>query len=123
MRLRVQQPAGGAGCAGGPGSLHLPSHQPEVCLPRGRGSLAAAGEQHQQVREGPIHQIFRRVLKREFIHSVECFCVPPNRKFLLTKPMHMAAEDSGVCQLHSISEDSVSSGHGASSGTQNDKDV
>ncbi|XP_070694357.1 von Willebrand factor A domain-containing protein 8 [Pempheris klunzingeri] len=38
-----------------------------------------------------------------------------NKKFLLTKPMHMAAEDSGVCQLHSISEDSVSSGHGASS--------
>lgn len=37
-------------------------------------------------------------------------CVPPNRKFLLTKPMHMAAEDSEVCQLHSISEDSVSSG-------------
>lgn len=28
----------------------------------------------------------------------------------------MAAEDSGVCQLHSISEDSVNSGHGTSSG-------
>lgn len=28
----------------------------------------------------------------------------------------MAAEDSGVCQLHGISEDSVSSGHGATSG-------
>lgn len=32
------------------------------------------------------------------------------RKFLLTKPMHMAPEDSGVCQLHSITEDLVSSG-------------
>ncbi|XP_020791891.2 von Willebrand factor A domain-containing protein 8 [Boleophthalmus pectinirostris] len=38
-----------------------------------------------------------------------------NKKFLLTKPMHMAAEDSGVCQLHSINEEAVSSGHGVSS--------
>lgn len=44
--------------------------------------------------------------------------VLPTSKFLLTKPMHMAAEDSGVCQLHSITEDPVSSGHGATSGTQ-----
>lgn len=48
--LFVQKPAGGAGCAGGPGSLHLPPHQPEVRLPGGRRSVAAAGEQHQQVR-------------------------------------------------------------------------
>lgn len=53
----VQQPAGCAGRAGGPGSLHLPSHQPEVCLPRGRGPLAAAGEQHQQVSEGRISHL------------------------------------------------------------------
>ncbi|XP_077946619.1 von Willebrand factor A domain-containing protein 8 isoform X1 [Gasterosteus aculeatus] len=38
-----------------------------------------------------------------------------NKKFLLTKPMHMTAEEAGVCQLHSISEDSASSGHGATS--------
>ncbi|TNN79078.1 von Willebrand factor A domain-containing protein 8 [Liparis tanakae] len=35
-----------------------------------------------------------------------------NKKFLLTKPMHMMAGDSGVCQLHAIGEDGVSSGHG-----------
>ncbi|XP_033842695.1 von Willebrand factor A domain-containing protein 8 [Periophthalmus magnuspinnatus] len=37
-----------------------------------------------------------------------------NKKFLLTKPLHMAAEASSVCQLHSVSEDAVSSGHGVS---------
>lgn len=40
------------------------------------------------------------------------------RKFLLTKPMHMGAEDTGVCQLHAISEDAVSTGFGTSSGEQ-----
>uniref|UniRef100_A0A8C2ZYH6 von Willebrand factor A domain-containing protein 8 n=1 Tax=Cyclopterus lumpus TaxID=8103 RepID=A0A8C2ZYH6_CYCLU len=39
-----------------------------------------------------------------------------NKKFLLTKPMNMTAGDSGVCQLHAISEDAVSSGHGVGSG-------
>ncbi|XP_037343972.2 von Willebrand factor A domain-containing protein 8 [Pungitius pungitius] len=38
-----------------------------------------------------------------------------NKKFLLTKPMHMSAEEAGVCQLHSISEDPAASGHGATS--------
>ena len=48
----------------------------------------------------------------------ECNCGSSlHRKFLLTKPMHMAAEESGVCQLHSISEDGLSSGHGVDSGT------
>uniref|UniRef100_A0A3Q2ZT42 von Willebrand factor A domain containing 8 n=1 Tax=Kryptolebias marmoratus TaxID=37003 RepID=A0A3Q2ZT42_KRYMA len=36
-----------------------------------------------------------------------------NKKFLLIKPTHMAAEDSGVYQLHSINEDTVNSGHGS----------
>lgn len=40
------------------------------------------------------------------------------RKFLLTKPMHMGAEDTGVCQLHAISEDAVNTGFGTSSGEQ-----
>uniref|UniRef100_A0A8C2B9Z4 von Willebrand factor A domain containing 8 n=1 Tax=Cyprinus carpio TaxID=7962 RepID=A0A8C2B9Z4_CYPCA len=32
--------------------------------------------------------------------------------FLLTKPMHMGAEDTGVCQLHAISEDAANTGFG-----------
>lgn len=114
MCLCLQQPAGGAGCVGGPGSLHLPSHQPEVRLPRGRGPLASAREQHQQVRDGSSNPSLGLC---ELNYNVTCCMFSLNRKFLLTKPMHMAAEDSGVCQLHSISEDSVSSGHGVSSGT------
>ncbi|KTG31644.1 hypothetical protein cypCar_00031430 [Cyprinus carpio] len=39
-------------------------------------------------------------------------------KFLLTKPMHMGAEDTGVCQLHAISEDAVNTGFGTSSGLE-----
>lgn len=31
--------------------------------------------------------------------------------------MHMGVQDSGVCQLHAISEDGISSGFGISSGT------
>ncbi|KAK7153741.1 hypothetical protein R3I94_007188 [Phoxinus phoxinus] len=41
-----------------------------------------------------------------------------DRKFLLTKPMHMGAEDTGVCQLHAISEDAVDTGFGTSSGME-----
>ncbi|KAJ8404600.1 hypothetical protein AAFF_G00334630 [Aldrovandia affinis] len=39
-----------------------------------------------------------------------------DKKYLLTKPMHMGAVDSGVCQLHAISEDAVSTGFGVTSG-------
>ncbi|XP_038658700.1 von Willebrand factor A domain-containing protein 8 [Scyliorhinus canicula] len=35
-----------------------------------------------------------------------------NKKFLLTKPMHVESDLSGVCQLHLIDEDPVSTGFG-----------
>ncbi|KAL2081742.1 hypothetical protein ACEWY4_023595 [Coilia grayii] len=41
-----------------------------------------------------------------------------NKKFLLTKPLHMDAEDSGVFQLHTITEEPHSRGFGLSSGLE-----
>lgn len=72
------------------------------------------------VLEGKVHSISLPIkLKSVFLVAEDRWLLlesNTNKKFLLTKPMHMAAEDSGVCQLHCISEDSVSSGHGVSSG-------
>ncbi|KAF0026904.1 hypothetical protein F2P81_021641 [Scophthalmus maximus] len=43
---------------------------------------------------------------RDFAHKNWLLFYKEDGKFLLTKPLHMAAEDAGVCQLHSISDDS-----------------
>ncbi|XP_031729156.1 von Willebrand factor A domain-containing protein 8 [Anarrhichthys ocellatus] len=71
------------------------------------------------VLEGRVHSISLPInLKSVYLVAEDRWLLlesNTNKKFLLTKPLHMSAEDSGVCQLHSISEDSVSSGHGASS--------
>uniref|UniRef100_A0A665V668 von Willebrand factor A domain-containing protein 8 n=1 Tax=Echeneis naucrates TaxID=173247 RepID=A0A665V668_ECHNA len=71
------------------------------------------------VLEGRVHSISLPInLKSVFLVAEDRWLLlesNTNRKFLLTKPMHMAAENTGVCQLHSISEDPVSSGHGAGS--------
>ncbi|XP_076011540.1 von Willebrand factor A domain-containing protein 8 isoform X2 [Genypterus blacodes] len=71
------------------------------------------------VLEGQVHSISLPInLKSVFLVAEDRWLLTEsntNKKFLLTKPMHMAAEDSGVCQLHSITEDSASSGYGGSS--------
>ncbi|KAM4608925.1 von Willebrand factor A domain-containing protein 8 isoform 1-T1 [Polymixia lowei] len=72
------------------------------------------------VLEGQVHSISLPInLKAVFLVAEDRWLLlenNTNKKYLLTKPMHMGAEDSGVCQLHTINEDTVSSGHGASSG-------
>uniref|UniRef100_A0A8C7I3G8 von Willebrand factor A domain-containing protein 8 n=1 Tax=Oncorhynchus kisutch TaxID=8019 RepID=A0A8C7I3G8_ONCKI len=72
------------------------------------------------VLEGRVHTISLPInLSKVFLVAEDRWLLVEsntNKKFLLTKPMHMGAEDSGVCQLHSVSEDGVSTGHGASSG-------
>ncbi|CAG5865389.1 unnamed protein product [Menidia menidia] len=71
------------------------------------------------VLEGRVHSISLPInLKSVFLVAEDRWMLMEsntNKKYLLTKPMHMTAEDSGVCQLHSINEDPVSSGHGVSS--------
>ncbi|XP_013855455.1 von Willebrand factor A domain-containing protein 8 [Austrofundulus limnaeus] len=70
------------------------------------------------VLEGRVYSIFLPInLKSVILVAEDRWLLlesSTNKKFLLTKPMHMAAEDTGVCQLHSINEDTVSSGHGSS---------
>ncbi|KAK3543698.1 hypothetical protein QTP70_027205 [Hemibagrus guttatus] len=74
------------------------------------------------VLEGQVHTITLPInVKAVFLVAEDRWLLiesKTDRKFLLTKPMHMGAEESDVCQLHTISEDSVSSGFGTSSGME-----
>ncbi|XDV30937.1 hypothetical protein PO909_033759, partial [Leuciscus waleckii] len=74
------------------------------------------------VLEGQVHTISLPInLKAVFLVAEDRWLLvesKTDRKFLLTKPMHMGAEDTGVCQLHAISEDAVSTGFGTSSGME-----
>ncbi|XP_061081457.1 von Willebrand factor A domain-containing protein 8 [Conger conger] len=72
------------------------------------------------VLEGQVHTISLPIsLQSVFLVAEDRWLLvesETNKKYLLTKPMHMGAEDSGICQLHAISEDAVSTGFGMSSG-------
>ncbi|MGH0128533.1 UNVERIFIED_CONTAM: hypothetical protein FKN15_018942 [Acipenser sinensis] len=74
------------------------------------------------VLEGRAHTISLPInLKSVFLVAEDRWLLvesKTNQKFLLTKPMHMGAEDTGICQLHTITEDPVSTGFGTTSGVE-----
>ncbi|KAB5577077.1 hypothetical protein PHYPO_G00205820 [Pangasianodon hypophthalmus] len=74
------------------------------------------------VLEGQVHTITLPInVKAVFLVAEDRWLLiesKTDRKFLLTKPMHMGVEESDVCQLHAIIEDGVSSGFGTSSGIE-----
>ncbi|XP_061647340.1 von Willebrand factor A domain-containing protein 8 isoform X2 [Phyllopteryx taeniolatus] len=69
------------------------------------------------VLEGRVHAISLPVnLKSVFLVAEDRWLLlesKTDKKFLLTKPTRTAAEESGVCRLHGVDEDGVSSGQGA----------
>ncbi|XP_031417095.1 von Willebrand factor A domain-containing protein 8 isoform X2 [Clupea harengus] len=69
--------------------------------------------------EGQVHTISLPInLKAVFMVAEDRWLLvenKTNKKFLLTKPMHMGAEDSGVCQLHTVTEEPHGMGFGMSS--------
>ncbi|MGH0149692.1 UNVERIFIED_CONTAM: hypothetical protein FKN15_025915 [Acipenser sinensis] len=74
------------------------------------------------VLEGRAHTISLPInLKSVFLVAEDRWLLVESKtkqKFLLTKPMHMGAEDTGICQLHTITEDPVSTGFGTTSGVE-----